>query len=78
MKRVTQKMSCFLDENDVVMSEHELGMRVLELQEMLDEAKSVVEFYHEWCRDDLHCDFICAEPTDKRARQWLSKYGGEV
>jgi hypothetical protein len=45
---------------------------------MLDEAKSVVEFYHEWCRDDLHCDFICAEPTDKRARQWLSKYGGEV
>jgi hypothetical protein len=23
VKRVTQKMSCFLDENDVVMSEHE-------------------------------------------------------
>lgn len=51
-----------------------LQEELTKLRAALDESIKVIEFYGQWCRDDLHCELICAEPTDKCAREFLSKH----
>lgn len=45
---------------------------------ILEKQSEALEFYQQWCRDDLHCELICAEPTDKVARSTLAFVEQEI
>ena len=59
---------------DLLINAKEMSDKNKKLEATLKDMKATLEFYQQWCRDDLHCDLICSEPTDKRAREVLYKH----